>query len=90
MSDIIDALWAETAPDVDGDPRFWKVGGSIWNGSGYGGPITRITVQKDEPGLHCDMRRVCVWIGETMVVEVPAHMTMIGYPLPEDDGEATQ
>lgn len=82
--DIKDAIWAETAPDADGDTRQWAVGTGIWDGKKRGPAVTRITVQQDLPGLHCNLRRVCIWIGETMVAEGPVHsMQAIGYPLPE-------
>lgn len=33
--------------------------------------ITAITIQDDVPGLHGDLRRVCVWSGNTLVAEGP-------------------
>lgn len=79
-----DAIWAEGLPDADGNTNFWKVGQGIWTGSARGPAITRITVQHDLPGLHCNLRRVCVWIGETMVAEAPLHsLAAVGYAIPE-------
>ena len=83
-NEIKDAIWAEGPPDADGDTRFWKVGVGIWDGKGRGPAVTRITVQHDLPGLHCNMRRVCVWIGDAMVAEAPLHSLQgVGYSLPE-------
>lgn len=81
--EIMEADWAESLPDQDGESRFWRVGQGIWTGKSHGPAITRITVQQDLPGLHCNMRRVCVWIGDVMVVEAPVHsLSAIGYPIP--------
>lgn len=81
---VMEAAWAETLPDHDGDAGFWKVGGEIWNGP-YSRRITRITVQQDLPGLHCNLRRVCVWVGDVLAAEAPLHsLAAVGYPVPED------
>lgn len=82
--EIMEAAWAESRPDQDGESRFWAVGKPIWTGKAHGPAVTRITVQQDLPGLHCNMRRVCIWIGETMVVEAPLHsLALVGYAIPE-------
>ena len=84
MSDnVIDAEWAEGLPDADNDARIWKLG-KLLDWKDKAGPIiTRITVQEDLPGLHCNMRRVCVWSGETLVAEAPLHnLQAVGYPSP--------
>lgn len=84
MTDIKEAIWAEGPRDCDGSGTFWKVGSHIHNHPQQSVIITRITVQEDLPGLHCNMRRVCVWVGETMVAEAPVHALIgIGYALPE-------
>lgn len=85
MTDAIEAAWAETGPDADGDCHFWSVGKQFYNPGSVDRPtITRITVQEDLPGLHCNMRRVCVWVGEAMVAEAPvATIKAIGYPVPK-------
>ena len=86
MTEVIEAAWAETGPDADGECHFWRVGKPFYNLASASKPIiTRITVQHDLPGMHCNMRRVCVWIGDVMVAEAPvATITAIGYPIPED------
>ncbi|QPC87073.1 hypothetical protein GA830_10235 [Mesorhizobium sp. NBSH29] len=38
-----------------------------------GGKVTSITVTADLPGLHCNMERVRVFDGETMIFEAPLH-----------------
>lgn len=82
--EIIEAEWAETQLDQDGESRFWQVGRPIWTRKAHGPAVTRITVQQDLPGLHCNMRRVCIWIGDKMVVEAPLHsLAAVGYPIPE-------
>lgn len=75
-----EAAWAETMPDADGDSYYWKVGVGHWNGKSRGDPVTRISVQCDLPALHCNMWRVCVWVGETLVAEAPLHnLKAVGY-----------
>ena len=83
MSDIKEALWATTPPDCDGQQSHWRVGKSIWTpGIGSGAVITRITVQEDVPALHCNMRRVCVWVCDQLAVEAPFHsLEAVGYPV---------
>lgn len=85
MTDVIEAAWAATGPDADGDCFFWCVGKPLYGaGAEHRPTITRITVQEDLPGLHCNMRRVCVWVGEAMVAEAPvATIKAIGYPVPK-------
>ena len=82
MSKIREAEWATTPPDCDGQQTHWAVGKPIWANGGPGPVITRITVQEDLPGLHCHMRRVCVWIGDDLAAEAPVHsLEAIGYAI---------
>lgn len=37
------------------------------------GPVTRITITADLPGLHCNMERVRVFDGDTVIFEGPLH-----------------
>lgn len=37
------------------------------------GTVTRITVTDDLPGLHCNLERVRVFDGDTMIFEAPLH-----------------
>jgi len=37
------------------------------------GDVSRITVTDDLPGLHCDMERVRVYDGDTVIFEAPLH-----------------
>ena len=37
------------------------------------GTVTRITVTEDLPGLHCNLERVRVFDGDTMIFEAPLH-----------------
>lgn len=37
------------------------------------GTVSRITVTEDLPGLHCNMERVRVFDGDTMIFEAPLH-----------------
>ncbi len=71
--DVIEAKWAETIPDLpENEPaRYFSVGGKFATAKREYLEITRITVQTDEPGLHCNMRRVCIWTGDTLAVEFP-------------------
>lgn len=47
------------------------------------GPVTRITVSDDLPGLHCHMERVRVYDGETLIYEAPLHnLEGVAYPAP--------
>lgn len=90
MSDAREAEWVDLLPADDGEARSFAVGYRVRatvdpNES----PeryiqVTRITVQCDLPGLHCDLWRVCVWSGETMIAEVPLHNTAgVGYKAEE-------
>lgn len=81
MSDVKEALWACTPPDCDGQQAHWNVGLPIWiPGVGKGPNVTRITVQEDVPALHCNMRRVCVWVGDQLAAEAPFHsIEAVGY-----------
>jgi hypothetical protein len=48
------------------------------------GKVSQITVSRDLPGLHCNMERVCVYVGEHMVWEAPLHaLESVTYALPE-------
>ena len=77
-----EALWATTPPDCDGQQSHWHVGKTIWQDGAPGAVITRITVQEDLPGLHCNMRRVCVWVGGVLAAEAPVHsLEAVGYPV---------
>ncbi|UWQ31055.1 hypothetical protein [Leisingera sp. M523] len=72
-NDILEAKWAETIPDLpDNEPaRYFNVVGKYCTAERDYIEITRITVQTDEPGLHCNMRRVCIWNEETLLAEFP-------------------
>lgn len=37
------------------------------------GKVSRITVTDDLPGLHCNMERVRVYDGDTIIFEAPLH-----------------
>lgn len=81
---VMEAVWAECLPGADGESRFWAVGQQTWLPGGHCPTVTRITVQQDLPGLHCNMRRVCVWVGDALVAEAPMHAVQaVGYPLPQ-------
>lgn len=68
----MEASWVEIPPGVDNEATFYCVGGLIYAG-GQEATITRITVQEDLPGLHCNMRRVCVWVDDALAFEAPMH-----------------
>lgn len=88
MNGIVDAYWAEGLADADGESRFWEVGKPVWQAGKPAATITRITVQDDLPGLHCNMRRVCVWAGDALLAEAPLHnLQAVGY-LISDEAEA--
>lgn len=75
----------ETPMDVNGESSYYIVGGLI-----YQGPIcytiTKITVQEDLPGLHCNMRRVLVWVEDRVAVEIPLHnCVQVIYDLSEEE-----
>jgi len=59
------------------DGVFYQVGSEYWRTVSGAlqqcGPVTRITVTADLPGLHCDMERVRVFDGETVIFEGPLH-----------------
>ncbi|MCF1502158.1 hypothetical protein L0F51_00055 [Afifella sp. H1R] len=44
--------------------------GNTWEDVGV---VSRITVTDDLPGLHCNMERVRVFDGETVIFEAPLH-----------------
>jgi len=47
------------------------------------GTVSRITVTEDLPGMHCNMERVRVFDGETMIFEAPLHnVESVCYPAP--------
>lgn len=47
------------------------------------GPVTRITITDDLPGLHCNMERVRVYDGDTLIYEAPLHsLEGVEYPHP--------
>lgn len=49
--------------------------------------ITRITLQEDVPGMHANMRRVCVWSGEVLLAESPYTSVEMCFHLIPDDGQ---
>lgn len=52
------------------------------------GNVTRITVTEDLPGLHCNMERVRVYDGDTMIFEAPLHMLEgVRYAHPADPAQ---
>lgn len=79
---IKEAAWAEGTPDADNETRFWQVGKPAdWKHRDV--LVTRITVQHDLPGLHGDLWRVCVWVGNALVAEAPLHnIQAVGYEVP--------
>ena len=80
MSDIKQALWAETLPDVYEGCRYFNVGRPFIGNSGKKAEITAITVQRDVPGLHCNLDRVCIWVGDTLAAEFPyLNAAAVGY-----------
>lgn len=88
MSDhpTMEAEWVEFPPKDGGDSAFYKAGYYI-GVPGKMRTITRITVQQDLPGLHCNLRRVCIWVGDQLAIEAPLHsVEAVGYPL--EGGEA--
>lgn len=75
----MEARWVDLTPDEDGHITSYSVGNLIWFNHDNQ-RITRITVQQDLPGLHCNMRRVCVWTGDDLAFEAPVHAVAgIGY-----------
>ncbi len=80
----MNAQWVDFLPDIDGSTRCYHVGGTVYF-FGQTAEITRITVQQDLPGMYCNMRRVCVWVGGQLAVEAPLHNVQgVGY-LPAKD-----
>jgi hypothetical protein len=59
------------------DGLFYQVGGKYQrpDGKDYkpAGTVTRITVTADLPGLYCNLERVRVFDGETLICEAPLH-----------------
>lgn len=52
------------------------------------GTVSRITVTDDLPGLHCNMERVRVFDGETMIFEAPLHsLEGVSYAAPVASGD---
>lgn len=48
------------------------------------GKVSRITVTDDLPGMYCNMERVRVYDGETLIFEAPLHnVEGVCYPAPE-------
>lgn len=87
MSDheVMEAEWVDASQDADGDISSFRVGASAFDASGQIRKITRITVQQDLPGMHCNMRRVCVWVGGHLLFEAPVHNVLgIGYAVPAE------
>lgn len=71
MTEDRQAIWAETLPDGDDGARYFRVGGDLHADDGSKVPITSITVQRDVPGLHCNLDRVCIWCGDELAAEFP-------------------
>lgn len=71
MSDhpTMEADWVEFPPRVEGDSSYYRVGGQLFQAGMKASTITRITVQQDLPGLYCNLRRVCIWVGDQLAVE---------------------
>ena len=89
MTTILQALSVTSPPDPDRYKTFYRIGNSVREEKGgvwvKGPKITAITVQDDVPGLHCNLRRVCVWIGDHLHCEMPYHsVEKVTYPLPEE------
>lgn len=85
MDDVVEAQWVDGLPDADGGTQFFRVGKPLWYGKPHVQIVTRITVQHDLPGLHGNLRRVCVWIGDHLAVELPLHnVQAVGYPVQGD------
>lgn len=71
----------EGLPDCDGEVTAYAVGRKYSrlvrtdehpHGRFRGfGPVTRIEVAEDLPGLHCNMERVRVFAGDDLVFEAP-------------------
>lgn len=73
----------------NGDEGFFARVGGTWRMGGWrnneASKVTRITVTEDLPGLHCNMERVRVYVGETVVWEGPLHnLEGVAYPLPPE------
>ncbi len=65
------------------DGIYYRVGAPYWRDGKNVGPVTRITVTRDLPGLHCDMERVRVFDGESLIFEAPLHsIEGVTYPHP--------
>lgn len=79
MTNVREAISVSGFPmGADGeDGLFYRVGGSYWRTVGgsaqKAGTVTRITVTDDLPGLHCDLERVRVYDGDTVIFEGPLH-----------------
>lgn len=91
MSDhpTMEASWVQFPPQGDDEGNFYRIGGNFYQPVAGSRTITRITVQHDLPGLHCNLRRVCVWVGDQLAIEAPLHaVEAVGYPL--EGGGQTQ
>lgn len=84
-NNIRKAHTVETPTDGNGENSYYIVGGLVYQGlDSY--TITKITVQEDLPGLHCNMRRVLVWVGDRVAVEIPLHnCVQVIYDLSEEE-----
>jgi hypothetical protein len=65
-SGIVPAKWAD-GPALENGERVTAVVGNTL----FKRPVTGITVNTDEPGQLCFMRRVIVWSGDEMLCEWP-------------------
>lgn len=70
------------------DGTFYGVGRpyhrAVGNVVKVAGIVSRITVSDDLPGLHCNMERVRVFDGDTMIYEAPLHsLEGVAYAAPE-------
>lgn len=74
-----EAQWVKTPTDADNELSFYKVGRPTHFIHRVVVP-TRIVVQDDVPGLHCNLWRVCVYEHEELISEFPYHnVEEIGY-----------
>lgn len=71
------AIYGVPSGPTGEDGTFYGVGRqyhrSVGNAMQVAGTVSRITVTDDLPGLHCNMERVRVFDGDTMIYEAPLH-----------------
>jgi len=89
MSEVREAEAIHGMPigETGEDGTFYRVGNKylrpVGNTYAPAGTVTRITVTADLPGLHCNLERVRVFDGETMIFEAPLHsLEGVTYPAP--------